>query len=369
MPTMTTTPIQKSRDERGAALIFALSMLAIFGFMGVAYVKYMSLNLVESDLDLRKARARQLAVSGIQIAASGLRQEVLSANHKVPRNAPASFDLATYNSISHGDEGIVAEPMNVTRVARATVTVYDEGGRVNLNHAPASALQKMLGVDGDTARNITANVPRGAQGPDARWFLTTDELLSRGLLTKAQYDLIVPDTLSTVSVVDHANPAGHFDVNGAEPLALSAMLNLTLEQAQQVKSKGPFASMEALGQAVAAVTGASAEAVTGDPSLGLKSRCFRVVSEGFYAKALDSERYEAAATEEEKNQLLTNRTTSTVEAVLQFNDDGTFEVLYWNASPEDNTTQVAGASETAPESGEAAPEAEAPADGAGSVSS
>lgn len=368
MRTSTTTSNQKSRNERGAALIFALSMLAIFGFMGVAYVKYMSLNLVDSDLDLRKARARQLAVSGIQIAASGLRQEVLSANHIVPRNTPASFDLATYNGITHGDEGIAAEPMNATRVARTTVTVYDEGGRVNLNHAPASALQKLLGVDGDTARNITANVPRGAQGPDVRWFLTTDELLSRGLLTKAQYDLIVPDTLSTVSVVDHANPAGHFNVNGATPAALSAMLNLTLEQAEQVKSKGPYASMEALGQAVSAVTGAPAEAVTGEPSLGLKPRCFRVVSEGFYAKAIDSERYDAAATEDEKDRLLTNRTTSTVEAVLQFKDDGTYEVIYWNASPED-TPQVAGDSETAPESGGAAPEAEVPADGAGSVSS
>ncbi len=369
MRTTTTNSIQKSRNERGAALIFALSMLAIFGFMGVAYVKYMSLNLVESDLDLRKARARQLAVSGIQIAASSLRQEVLFAdNHEVVKGTPATFELSTYNGITHGDEGIIAEPMNVTRLARTTVTVYDEGGRVNLNHAPASALQKLLGVDGDTARNITANVPRGAQGPDARWFLTTDELLSRGLLTKAQYDLIVPDTLTTVSVVDHANPAGHFDVNGAEPAALAAMLNLTLEQAQQVKSKGSFASMEALGQAISTVTGAPAEAVTGEPALGLKSRCFRVVSEGFYAKAVDSERYDAAATEGEKDQLLTNRTTSTVEAVLQFNDDGTYEVIYWNASPED-TPQVAGDSETAPESGGAAPEAEVPADGSGSVSS
>lgn len=363
----TTTPIQKACNERGAALIFALSMLAIFGFMGVAYVKYMSLNLVESDLDLRKARARQLAVSGIQIAASGLRQEVLSANHIVPRNTPASFDLATYNSITHGDEGIVAEPMNVTRVARTTVAVYDEGGRVNLNHAPASALQKLLGVDGDTARNIAASV-RGGQGPVAQWFLNTDELLSRGLLTREQYELIAPEVFSTTSVVDHANPAGHFNVNGAEPAALSAMLNLTLEQAQQIKSKGPFASMEALGQAVAAVTGAPAEAIAADTALSLKARCFRVVSEGFYAKALDSERYEAAATAEEKDRLLTNRTTSTVEAVLQFNDDGTYEVIYWNASPED-IPQVAGDSETAPESGGAAPEAEVPADGAGSVSS
>lgn len=367
MRTTTTTLIQKSRNERGAALIFALSMLAIFAFMGVAYVKYMSLNLVESDLDLRKARARQLAVSGIQIAASVLRQEVLDANYEKLRGVPVSFDLATYNSVSDGDSGIVAEPMNVTRVARTTVTVFEEGGRVNLNHAPASALQKLLGVDGDTARNIAASV-RGGQGSDTQWFLTTDELFSRGLLTKAQYDLIVPELLTTTSVVDHANPAGHFNVNGAEASSLAAMLNITTEQAQQVKAKGPFASIEALGQAVSAVTGAAAESIMADTALGLKSRCFRVVSEGFYAKALDSERYEAAATEDEKNRLLTNRTTSTVEAVLQFNDDGTYEVIYWNASPED-TAQVAGDSETAPERGGAAPEAEAPANGAGSVSS
>lgn len=365
----TTTNIEKSRDERGAALILALSMLAIFGFMGVAYVKYMSLNLVESDLDLRKARARQLAVAGIQIAASGLRQEVLNADdHQVPRGVPAVFDLSTYNSVSHGDQGIVAEPMNVIRVARTSVTVTDEGARVNLNHAPASALQKLLAVDGDTARNIAASVRGGGPGTEASWFLSTDELFSRGLLTKAQYDLIIPDSFSTASVVDHSNPASHFNVNGAEPAALAAMLNLTVEQAQQVKAKGPFASKDALGQAVAAVTGAPADAVVADPALGLKARCFRVVSEGFYAKALDSERYEAAASREEKDQLLTNRTTSVVEAVLQFNDDGTYQVIYWNASP-DEAPQVAGASETAPDSGGAAPATEAPAAGAGSVSS
>ena len=50
-----------ARDERGAALIFALSLLAIFGFIGAAYVAYMNLNLVESDLDLRKARARHMS--------------------------------------------------------------------------------------------------------------------------------------------------------------------------------------------------------------------------------------------------------------------------------------------------------------------
>ena len=344
---------KSSRGERGAALIFALSMLAIFGIMGVAYEDYMNNNLVESDLELRKARARLLAVSGVHIAAAGLREEVLSANHQVPKGVSVSFELPTYDGVTHGDEGIGVTPMNMTRVARTTVMIFDENGRVNLNHAPASALQKVLGVDGDTARAITTSLPRGAQGSDARWFLTRDELLTRGLLTKAQYDETTDEQLTTVSVIDHANPSGHFNVNGAEPAALAAMLNLTIEQAQQVKAKGPFASIEALGQAIAAVTGAPVEAAGSDPALGLTSRCFRVVSEGFYARAVDQARYDAAATPEEKEKLLVKRITSSVEAVLLFQDDGTYEVIDWSARPVSAALSPS-ASEPAPvESGEA----------------
>lgn len=356
----------RRRDERGAALIFALSFLAIFAFMGAAYVQYMSLSLVESDLDLRIARARQLAASGVQIAAAGLRQEVLSTNHEVPKGVSTPFDLPTYNGVSHGEEGISVQPMNVTRVARSTITIYDESGRVNLNHAPASALQKLLGVDGDTARNIAASVPRGIQGPDARWFLSIDELVTRGLLTPDQYVLAVPNSLTTLSVLDHANPAGHFNVNGADPSALAAMLNLSVEQAQQVKAKGPFASIDALNQAIATVTGAPADAAASDPALGLKSRCFRVVSEGFYARVSDQSRYDAAATQEDKDKLLTNRTTSVVEAVLLFQDDGTYEIIYWNANPSSVETGSA-TPEAAPPATAGDPAADAPTAAAASV--
>lgn len=321
------------RDNRGAALIFALSMLAIFAVIGAAYVKFMDLTLVESDMELRAARARELATAGVHIAAAALREEILSANHQVIKGVASTIELPTYEGVTDGDEGIKTQAMNMTRVARTTFTIYDENGRVNLNHAPASALQKLLGVDGDTARNIAASVPRGAQGADARWFLSRDELLTRGLLTQAQYELAVPEALTTVTVLDHANPAGHFNVNAAEPAALAAMLNLTVEQAQQVKAKGPFASLDALGQAITAITGAPADAAASDPALGLKSHCFRVVSEGFYARALEQQHYDAAATAEEKEKLLTNRTTSVVEAVLQFQDDGTYEVIYWNVNP------------------------------------
>lgn len=353
------------RGNRGAALIFALSMLAIFAVIGAAYVQFMNLALVESDMELRAARARELAAAGVQIAAAALREEILIPNHGVKKGEASSFELPTYEGVTDGDEGIKTRPMNMTRVARTTVTVFDENGRVNLNHAPASALQKLLGVDGDTARNIAASVPRGVQGPDARWFLSRDELVTRGLLTPAQYELVVPEALTTVSVVDHANPAGHFNVNGAEPAALAAMLNLTLEQAQQVKAKGPFASLEALGQAITAITGAPADAAASDPSLGLKSHCFRVVSEGFYARAAEQQHYDAAATAEEKEKLLTNRTTSVVEAVLQFKDDGTYDVIYWNLNPMPENP----ASGATPEAATAEPvaTAAAPAAAAGSV--
>lgn len=330
------------RNNRGTALVLALSMLAIFGILVTYFVGYMNLELVETDMAVRNARAEHLAAAGVQIALEGLRQEVLDPTRYNNRGVTTAFDFTSYNGINVDDEGVKASELGApetpsakpqSRLAVARVTIYDESSRINVNHAPAGVLERALKVDPNTARAIATSVPAGATVPDGQWLLALDELVGPNRLTQAQFDALDPAQLTVHSVVDHANPIGHFNVNEAAPVVLAAMLGLSEEQATQIKAKGPFTSLEAFGQAVTAVTGLPFTGGEAGPALGLKSRCFRVISESRYAKIYDQAAYEGAEPAQ-KGQYLRNSASGRVEAVVLFQDDGTHEVLQWNTGRE-----------------------------------
>jgi hypothetical protein len=119
-------------------------------------------------------------------------------------------------------------------------------------------------------------------------------------------------------------------VNEASPAVLAAVLGITEEQATRVKSEAGtgFTSLAALGQTVASVTGGPATSVEGNASLGLASRCFRVVSEGRYAKLLDEAAYQSASPND-RGRYISNSASGRVEAVILFSDDGAYEILHW----------------------------------------
>lgn len=320
--------VRERGGQRGAALVLALSMLVLFGILGTCYLRYMNLTVVEGDMDLRRVRAEQLAAAGIQVAVEALRQEVLQANRYVDRGVTREFSFNTYGAISHGDEGVSGEaiPGN-PRLAIAGVTIHDESGRVNINHAPAEVLQRLMGIDAATARKIAEYAAPGGQGQP---FLSLDELVTRNLLSQSQYDALNLSNFTVYSAPGSQPGAGYFNVNEASPAVLAAVLGLSEEQATRVKSAAGdgFTSLAAFGQAVASVTGAPATSVEGNASLGLVSRCFRVVSEGRYAKLLDEGAYQAAAPNE-RGRYLSNSASGRVEAVVLFGDDGTYEILHW----------------------------------------
>lgn len=330
------------RNDRGTALVLALSLLAIFGILGSVYVRYMSLEVVTTDMQVRKARAEHLASAGVEIALEGLRQEILNPDRYNVRGATTAFNFTTYEGIGVGDAGVAATELGVAaeadakpepRLAVANVTIYDESSRINVNHAPAGVLQRALKVDANTARAVASSVPAGATGPKSQWLLGLDELVAQNRLTQEQFDALDPSELTVFSVLDHNNPVGHFNVNEAGPAALAAMLNVSEEQATQIKAKAPFTSMEAFGAAVAAVTGLPFTGGEAASALGLKSRCFRIVSESRYAKLYDPAAYEAAEGEQ-KEKYLRNRAAGRVEAVVLFHDDGSHDVLFWSGSRE-----------------------------------
>lgn len=322
-----------AENRRGAALLFAISILAIFSALGMVYVDYMQLEVESANFELRQRRARQLAVAGVECAAAGLQQFVKYPDRRpVEMGSPYQIEVPTYRSIAMGESGIEAESMPAPRLAEFTFTLYDESGKVNINHAPASVLKDILEITGDEARNIAASVPRAGGSSGAAWYLSLDELASRGLAA-GKDPAALSQFLTPYSVVDHANPQGHLNINIAEPAILAATLNLNTEQAAQVKGKGPFSSMDALARAVTEVRGVPGETVVPDPAIGFQSRCFRVVCEGRYARFVDEERYRQASAQEKRSYLM-NVTVSRVEAVLVFAPDGSYEIVHWNVDVE-----------------------------------
>ena len=310
---------RSTEGRRGAALLFARSILAVFSALGMIYLRHMELEVADTSIELRQKRARQLAIAGVESAAAGIQQYLLNPTTRpIQLESPYAIKFPTYRSLVSGEEGqTLIEEMGAPRLAETTFTIYDESGKVNLNHAPASVLQKVLGVSGDTARAIAASVPAGGNSSTNPWYLELDELVARGLI-ESPLSPAVHETLTTYSVVDHAKPQGYFNVNAADAAVLAAVLDLTPEQAAQVKGKGPFSSPTALAAAVAAARGVPAESVSPDPSLGFQSRCFRVVCEGRYASAADKRRY------------LMNVSVHRVEAVLLFNENAEYDIVHWN---------------------------------------
>ena len=320
--------------RRGTALIFAISMLALFSALGMFYVRYMNLEIDKANNELRMKRARQIAVAGVTSAAADIQQYL-----KNPTMRPVNFgityhlNLPTYRSITVGEEGAEADHLGAPRLAESRITIYDESAKVNINHAPASVLQNVLGLSGDVARSIAASVPRDGDSSDKQWYLELRELRARGLISAEDFDeATLAEALTTYTVVNHRQATGHINANKASSKVLAAYLGITEEQVAGVKAKGPFSSADALQRALAEIVGPTVNTSAVDPALGFESRCFRVVCEGRYARFIgpNGEEHYRTASSEEKRKLLWNNAVSRVEAVLLFAPDGSYEIIHWN---------------------------------------
>lgn len=319
--------LQRRARKRGAALIIAVTLLAIFVTLGMFYVRNMSLELEKTLFVINQARAREAATGGVYAAIGDLQRA--AAENQIPQviATTRTYPFPVYGA-QRTTAGLELAPVENRRV-EASVVIADESGKINLNHAPASVLQRVLNVDGVTARNITSSLPRAdgepvpTQAANSGWLLDAADLVSRGLLTPEQFAALDKDLITTWTVADHAAPQGFLNINAASPEVLAAILDVPLETAQQVAAVGPFDSLEALAQA------AGKESATfnikpdpGNPAawpapLTSDSRCFRIVSEAASVSVAGQAEYDKAA--------------SRVEAVVVLGDNGEYEILYWNA--------------------------------------
>lgn len=332
--------------RRGAALVFAIGILGIFSVLAMGYVRGASLTIDNADFVVRKARARAISAGGVNAAIGNLHKLVLNGRTGDGLGT-ATYDLPTYNRVIEGDNPSLQ--MLENRKAEAVVSVSDESGKVNLNHAPASVLQAVLGVEGATARNITSSLPPA--GASGQWLACPEDLLSRQLLTQQQYAAVDASLITTYTVPDHAHAEKYLNLNQSSPKVWSALFGVPLEVAQQAYDKRPFTSLDglltALGKMPAPTPPPATETPPADPNatvdpaavpaaappapapapepplpaavtsaVAFESRTFRILSEGSYVNT--ATKYTGP------------EARARVEAVVHFDDNGNYTVVYWS---------------------------------------
>ncbi len=274
----------RRRDERGVALALALGALAVLSMLGIYYVNAMLVEDTATALEVRETRARLAADAGLQ-AGLGRLARALDEDQVVQLTGRTWDYTWPVYGLLQGSE--MPQPRETER-AETQVRVLDESAKLNVNHAPASVLQAVLGIDGAAARRITASRPDPslpAEEQEGAWLLSLDDLVTRGLLTEEQFAALDTGLLTVDSVADHANAGAWLNINTCPPEVLAAVVDLPASEGDAVASARPFRSLAALAEAAGKAPETfnippSAQNPTALPTpLAYDSNAFRIVSE------------------------------------------------------------------------------------------
>jgi len=297
----------------------ALALLFLFTLLGTAYVTHMTTEVERTNFEIRGVRARNIARGGIHTAIGAIRQAIEENGLPGLLASPYEIELPVYKSQPDAPLGFAARE---NQRATAQVAVYDESGKVNLNHAPPRVLQAVLGVDGQTARRIRSSLPSSG-APGGQWLGSLEDLVHRGFLSREAFDALDRDLVTVYTVADHAHPGASLNVNAAPPAVLAAILGLAPEAAQALAAQRPGLSTAtdlaaAAGKGPAAFNfkpqpGSAPDALADE--LCFQSRCFRVVSTATVSNVGPNDTYRP--------------TQARVEAIVVLTRSGA-QVTYWS---------------------------------------
>ncbi len=233
----------KKIGNKGVALLIAISLLGVFALLGMYYVRDSETELQRTILLLDEMKAKNYAKAGLNLALAELErawrtdkiQDLLS-------RCPLEFDCPYYKQTYSSNEALSLEPSDNVQV-KVRVQIFDESGKINLNCSPASVLQKILNVDGETARQIVSNLPTpGMNSTNQRWIYLIDELYDRGWLKKEKTNIKVSNFISTWNAGNPENLQSYLNVNIAPPEVLMALFNINLDDVQKIINARPFKS-------------------------------------------------------------------------------------------------------------------------------
>lgn len=303
--------LRSYRDNRGVALLVAMGALVLIASLSVAYSRYMLLESDETKYDLRSIRANHFARAGFEAAVGTIQRNLLAG--EMPSNS-LTFEFPVYLG---DDEGIVEHGLHV---GVADVTVQDESGKVNLNHASLDTLRR-LGFDQQTAGTILRSLPLPGQPAhgNQRWLASLGELVERDLVTEDALLAINTKFLTVYTVADHTRPEGFVNINSAPKPVVQAVLGVGPAVADNIIEVRPI--NDADGLRAAARQEDDANLLANVPAaVGYSSRCFRLTCTG-----------KLSLRQEDGTEL--TAIERRLEAVVLFPEGESPVVTYWNARP------------------------------------
>ena len=93
------------RGDRGAALLIALSLLALFVMLGVGFLEHMNLEIRSANSEIHKARAKKLAEAGVNAAIGDLGQALAKKQEYATLGEAQVYAFPTYKLLNGSGRG------------------------------------------------------------------------------------------------------------------------------------------------------------------------------------------------------------------------------------------------------------------------
>ncbi len=231
-------------DNKGVALIIAISLLGVFALLGMYYVRDGETEIKRTALLLDEMRVREYAKTGVSSALVELEKAWKSdTTQDLLEKCPLEFSYPYYKQVHKSDRSLSLEPSDTMDV-RVKVWITDESGKINLNCTPASVLQKVLNINGETARRIVSNLPNpGFSSSSGKWFYLVEELYGPNGMIQEKIDKKILNFVSTWNAGNPNTPIPYLNVNKTSVEILMALFNISSEEAQKVIDSRPLKSM------------------------------------------------------------------------------------------------------------------------------
>lgn len=235
------------RKNIGVALLLAISVLGLFSMLGMYYVRDSELELRRTQMYIDDIRANIYADAGVQLAMAELQRAWHNDTlvNFSTMNRILEVEIPYYKSFYLGKSGSRIEPSD-TYKAKIHIEFFDESGKININCSSAGLLQKVMNVDGETARQIVGRLNQSA--PKQKWFYLQEDLIN--FLPNIQADQVFFENVSTWNAGNPAKPISYLNVNAMSDKVFSAVFNIPLEETTQILSKRPFATVSDLVTAI-----------------------------------------------------------------------------------------------------------------------
>lgn len=227
--------------------MIAISLLGVFALLGMYYVRDAETELRRTVLLLDEMRVREYAKTGISSALVELEKAWRTDTiQELLDKCPLEFRYPYYKQEYKGDGNFVLEPSDTINVS-VKVWITDESGKINLNCSPASVLQKILNVSGETARRIVSNLPdSGIPSSSGKWFYLLEELYGANGIIQGEFNGQLTDFVSTWNAGNPNNPIPYLNINKAPIEVLMALFNISSDEAQKIVNARPIKSISDL---------------------------------------------------------------------------------------------------------------------------